>query len=107
MMVNVWEKLFFEERYTATINNSNPDFCQLAESFGIKSFKCDYAPNLDAITKTFLEYEGPALCNFIVEPEICLPLVGPGKALDDMIMFDDYHKENSDKIVFDKSFVPS
>ena len=107
MMVNVWEKLFFEERYTATINNSNPDFCQLAESFGIKSFKCDYALNLDAITKTFLEYEGPALCNFIVEPEICLPLVGPGKALDDMIMFDDYHKENSEKIVFDKSFVPS
>ena len=23
MMVNIWERLFFEERYTATINNKN------------------------------------------------------------------------------------
>ena len=40
MMVNIWERLFFKERYTATINNNNPDFCSLAESFGIKSFTC-------------------------------------------------------------------
>ena len=26
MMVNVWEKLFFEERYTATENLMNPDY---------------------------------------------------------------------------------
>ena len=40
MMVNVWETLFFEGRHTATINKRNPNFDHLAESFGIKSFKC-------------------------------------------------------------------
>lgn len=114
MMVNIWERLFFEERYTATINNNNPDFCSLAESFGIKSFTCSSKDNLEEITHEFLSYEGAALCNFEVVEEICLPLVGPGKALDDMIMFDDYHNlDSNDKIKntklmkFNKSDVPS
>ena len=31
MMVTIWEKLFFEERYTATLNKCNPDFVALAK----------------------------------------------------------------------------
>ena len=105
MMVNVWERLFFEERYTATVNNKNPSFTKLAESFGIKSFKVDNFTNLDSTTEEFLSFEGPALCEYVVEPEICLPLVGPGKALDDMILFDEYHFENK-KMDLDTNFVP-
>ena len=88
------------------LSKRNPDFCMLGESFGLKSFKVDNAMDLEKITNEFLSYKGPALCEYVVEPEICLPLVGPGKALDDMIMFDDYHKENQ-KINFDKNAVPS
>ena len=29
----------------------------------------------------------PCLVEFKVEPDICLPMVAPGKALDDMILF--------------------
>ena len=29
MMVTIWEKLFFEERYTATLNKCNPNFVTL------------------------------------------------------------------------------
>nr|QDY52168.1 thiamine pyrophosphate enzyme, N-terminal TPP binding domain protein [Mimiviridae sp. ChoanoV1] len=106
MMVNIWERLFFEERYTATINNKNPNFTALAESFGIKSFKIDNQHTLQEITNKFLSHKGPALCEYVVEPEICLPLVGPGKALDDMIMFEDYHYKKKNMIL-DKSSVPS
>ena len=105
MMVNIWERLFFNKRYTATINNNNPDFVKLSESFGIKGFYCDNQKNIKNITKKFLNYNGPALCEYKVEGEICLPLVGPGKALDDMILFDEYEEDNIEK--FDKSFVPS
>ena len=76
MMVNVWERLFFEERYTATINKRNPNFKEVADAFGIKGFRCSGAENLEDTTRDFLEYPGPALCEYIVEPEICLPLVG-------------------------------
>ena len=105
MMVNIWERLFFEERYTATINNNNPDFQQMAESFGLEGFKVDNFTDLQETTNEFLSYNGPALCEYVVEPEICLPLVGPGKALDDMILFDEYHSDDN-KIEFDKSYVP-
>ena len=109
MMVNIWEKLFFEERYTATVNTHNPDFGTLAESFGLTAFKCENSDDLEETTRNFLDYPGAALCEYKVEPEICLPLVGPGKALDEMILFDQYHSENMDlkKNKYDKSQVPS
>uniref|UniRef100_A0A6C0IWR6 acetolactate synthase n=1 Tax=viral metagenome TaxID=1070528 RepID=A0A6C0IWR6_9ZZZZ len=103
-MVNVWEELFFDKRYTATINKNNPDFCLLANSFGIKSLKCDNLADLESTTKEFLDYEGPILCEYRVNHQICLPLVGPGKNLDEMIMFDDYYKNRFD---FDKDSIPS
>ena len=89
MMVTIWEKLFFEERYTATLNNCNPCYKTLSESFGIKSIKCNKESNLSQTIKEFIEYPGPILCEFDVERDICLPLVSPGKALDEMILPND------------------
>ena len=105
MMVNIWERLFFEGRYTATINKRNPSFRDVAEGFGIKGLICENSDELEDVSREFLETDGPCLCEYKVEPEICLPLVGPGKALDEMILFDEYHK-NQD-ISFDKNFIPS
>jgi acetolactate synthase-1/2/3 large subunit len=106
MMVNIWERLFFEERYTATINKNNPSFTKLAESFGIKSFYCDSNEELQNTTNDFLSFNGPALCEYKVEGDICLPLVGPGKALDDMILYDEY-EHNSEIKKFNLGDVPS
>ena len=94
MMVNIWEKLFFNERYTATINNNNPDYCKLANSFGIKSIFCENEIEIGEKIKELIEYNGPMLLELNIDKNICLPLVGPGKALDDMILFDEYHKNN-------------
>ena len=88
MMVTIWEKLYFNERYTATINERNPDYVKLAESFGIKAMKCtpQNGDNLSLKVEEFINYDGPILCEFKIKKDICLPLVGPGKALDDMIL---------------------
>ena len=43
------------------------------------------------------------LCEFKIEKSICLPLVGPGNALDDMILPDDY----DDNFKMDKGMAPS
>lgn len=98
MMVNVWEQLFFENRQTATINKMNPNFKSVAEAFGLKGFCCDNVEDLDSITNDFINYEGPALCEYKVEPEICLPLVKPGSALDDMILFEEYKYDSVNTI---------
>ena len=92
MMVNIWEKLFFEERYTATINKHNPSYTSLGESYGIRSIYCDKIENLEEVVKYFIDYPSSILCEFKIEQGICLPLVGPGKALDDMILPENYNK---------------
>ena len=47
----------------------------MAESFGIKSFYCNHIDDINSITKQFLNYNGPSLCEYDVIDEICLPLV--------------------------------
>ena len=91
-MVAAWEKLFYQERYTATDLGINPDYQALAQSFGIKGIACSPDDGLQGLKdkiKFFLSYPGPILCDFKVESDLCLPLVAPGKSLSDMILFDD------------------
>jgi acetolactate synthase I/II/III large subunit len=104
MMVNVWEKLFFEARYTATENERNPDFTMLAEAYGIKSLKCEDIDNLESCVSIFLKHPGPILCEFVIEKGMCLPLVSPGCALDEMILPENY-ETSMDKM--DVKHIPS
>ena len=86
-MVETWEKLFYEERIVATCNRGhNPNYCALAEAYGMKSLECSDIRDLPATVKEFIEYDGPILCNFKVTGEPCYPLVAPGSALDNMIL---------------------
>jgi thiamine pyrophosphate-dependent acetolactate synthase large subunit-like protein len=36
------------------------------------------------IVRKFVEAKGPVLCDFRTVPDICLPMVAPGKGLDEM-----------------------
>ena len=89
-MVKEWENLFFDSRITATTNNNNPNFKELAECFGIKGFYCNNKEKLYEVVNDFLSFNGPSLCEFDVVDEICLPLVKPGCALDDMLLEEEY-----------------
>ena len=102
-MVHTWQKLFFNERYIAT-DNFNPDFVKLAEAYGIKALKCNDIYSLNDVTKKMLEYShGPILVEYKVRPDICLPLVSPGKSLSEMIL----NVEDIDNMSIDKKNVPS
>jgi acetolactate synthase I/II/III large subunit len=88
-MVHVWQKLFFDERFIAT-DNFNPDFVKLADAYGIEGIKCDLSEDIEATVELMFETNKPILVEFTIEPDICLPLVAPGKNLDEMIT--DYSK---------------
>jgi acetolactate synthase-1/2/3 large subunit len=88
-MVKAWETLFFNENYVATDCSFNPDYCKLAESFGIESIKIENVDDLCMI-EDVLNYPGPILCDIKVQSDLCLPLVAPGKALDDIITLQNY-----------------
>ena len=85
-MVKVWEELFFKSRFTATSTPKNPEYSELAKSFGIKGIKCSNKYELTNCVKEFLEYQGPIVADFRVVTDKCYPLVAPGKALDDIIL---------------------
>jgi acetolactate synthase-1/2/3 large subunit len=84
-MVKAWEKLYYGERYVATTLNHNPNYRKLAKAFGIPPLYCYQESNLRQNLELMLSQKGPVLLEVKVEGDVCLPLVGPGKALDEMI----------------------
>jgi acetolactate synthase-1/2/3 large subunit len=93
-MVWVWQKLFFDRKFIST-SNKNPDYVELAKSFGIKAIRCVKKSDLEKTFKYFLETREPIVCDFRVNPDICLPLVAPGKGLDEMIKFGEHNINSS------------
>jgi len=87
-MVFVWQKLFFDGRYVS-VDNVNPDYVKMAQAYGIESVSVDNEDDLPGVVERFLSYDGPMLVDFRVVPDICLPMVAPGKALDEMILLKD------------------
>ncbi len=100
-MVDIWEKLFYDNRITATDNSHCPDFYKVSESFGIKNLVCNKKMNLNKILYEFLNTEGPILAEIQVKHTPCYPLVAPGKSLDEMILW------NTKNITIDKTLPPS
>ena len=91
MMVEYWQRLFFDKRYLAVENTANPDYCKLAEACGIKSLYCDCTEDLQAKIDEFIndDPDEPVLFHVRIERTPCLPLVAPGQPLGDMILTDE------------------
>lgn len=87
-MVWIWQRLFFDGRYVS-VDNVNPDFVQLAKAHRIEAVQCSTEQELPSVIEKWLTYDGPMLVDFKVVPDICLPMVAPGKALDEMILLQD------------------
>jgi len=96
-MVHVWQKLFFGGRCVAT-DNTNPDFGLLAHAYGIKSVRCDHENDLEQAVKEMMEHKGPVLGDFHTVPDICLPMVAPGKGLDEMHLFGDFEIDDLENV---------
>jgi len=90
MMVEYWQKLFFDSRFLAVTNNKNPDYCTLADAFGIKNLYADSEEDLTEVMHKFLfeDPNEPVLMHVRIQKTPCLPLVAPGKPLQDMILED-------------------
>lgn len=94
-MVYVWQELFFDKQFVAT-DNKNPDYVKLANSYNIKAIECSKQKDLESTVQYMLDCKKAIVGNFIVEPDICLPLVKPGKALDDMLLDSNYKGKDTD-----------
>jgi acetolactate synthase-1/2/3 large subunit len=84
-MVRQWQELFYGRRYVAT-PLSSPDFVKIAEAYGIAAVRVSTKLEVVPAIQKAMEYEGPFLIDFVVEPEENVyPMVPPGAALADLI----------------------
>ena len=85
-MVKQWQDLFYEERYSHT-EMHNPDFCKLLEAMHCKAVRVTKLQDLPAKMKEFLEHDGPAILEALVEKhEHVYPMMPAGKTVDDMVL---------------------
>ena len=84
-MVRQWQEIFYEERYQATPMFS-PDFCKLAEAFGIPAMRVTQRDQVEESVRFARSYNGPTLIEYVVEKEdMVYPMVPAGADLDNMI----------------------
>jgi len=84
-MVRQWQELFYGHRYVDT-RLWNPDFVKIAEAYEIPAIKVRHRDEVSPAICKAMDYDGPFLVDFIVEPEENVyPMVPPGKSLSEVI----------------------
>jgi acetolactate synthase-1/2/3 large subunit len=84
-MVRQWQELFYGHRYVDT-RLWNPDFVKIAEAYEIPAIKVRHRDEVSPAINKAMDYDGPFLVDFIVEPEENVyPMVPPGKSLSEII----------------------
>jgi len=84
-MVRQWQELFYEERYQST-PMVNPDFCKLAEAYGIPSMRVTKREQIEESVAFARSHAGPVLIEYVIEKEdIVYPMVPAGADLDKMV----------------------
>jgi len=90
-MVRQWQKLFYDGRMSASDKSlRSKDFVKTAQADGFAyAERLDDKRELDRVVREWLEFEGPAFLEVIIDPDAGVyPMVGPGLAYDQMITGD-------------------
>jgi len=84
-MIRQWQELFYGRRYVAS-PLSCPDFVKIAEGYCLPGLKVTRKEEVVPAIEKAMEYQGPFLIDFRVEPEEnVFPMVPPGATLDETI----------------------
>ncbi|ELK46520.1 UNVERIFIED_CONTAM: biosynthetic-type acetolactate synthase large subunit [Halobacillus marinus] len=85
-MVRQWQEKFYEERYSESIIDTQPDFVKLAESYQIPGYKIETQSQLEEVLPRILKDDQPAVIDCrVLQKENVYPMIAPGKGLHEMI----------------------
>lgn len=85
--VRMWQRLFYGKRFSQTTLDFGPDWCKLADAYGIKGYKASNAKEFEKVFKEAFEAKKPVVIDAEVDiDEMVLPMVPGGKPIYDMIM---------------------
>ena len=85
-MVHQWQRLFYNERYSFTELDANPDFVKLADAYGWQATRISKPEEIDGALDAMLSAEGPYLLDVQIPiDQTVYPMVAPGAPIDDII----------------------
>ncbi|WP_407653234.1 biosynthetic-type acetolactate synthase large subunit [Alicyclobacillus acidoterrestris] len=85
-MVRQWQELFYQERYSSSLLQWQPDFMKLAAAYDIPAVQIREDDELPAKLEAFLAAPGPGLLECLVAPmENVYPMIAPGDGLHQMV----------------------
>ncbi|MBN1891180.1 MAG: biosynthetic-type acetolactate synthase large subunit [Clostridiales bacterium] len=86
-MVRQWQELFFGKRYSQTILDSNPNFIQIADAYGLKGSRATNAEELTAEINKMKGSKEPYILHVMLDvKELVYPMIPAGKNPEDMMM---------------------
>lgn len=86
-MVRQWQKLFYERRFSSTDPHRATDFVEAAKAFGIEGFAVSKSEEIKPTLEKAIKLNAPVLIDFRISPDAnVLPMIPPGKDVDDMIL---------------------
>jgi acetolactate synthase-1/2/3 large subunit len=92
-MVRQWQELFYEERFSQTEWNFNPDFVKLAEAYEIQARRVVKKEEIDSAIDFFIKDDKACLLEVMIPAEEkVFPMIPAGKSQADMIEFKDLEK---------------
>ncbi len=84
-MIRQWQQLFYERNYSSS-GLSQPDFCKLADAYGIRAIRVEHKSEVPLAIREAREHKGPILLDFQIDQEENVwPMVPAGAALSETI----------------------
>lgn len=92
-MVRQWQELFYEERYSHSEWNYNPDFVKLANAYGIEGMRITKKDEIDSGIEFMIKDDEPCVLEVVIpSEEKVFPMIPAGMSQKDMIQFRDLEK---------------
>lgn len=89
-MVRQWQELFYEERYSHSEWNYNPDFVKLANAYDIQGMRITKKEEIDAGIEFMLKDDEPCVLEVMIPAEEkVFPMIPAGMSQKEMIQFKD------------------
>jgi acetolactate synthase-1/2/3 large subunit len=89
-MVRQWQELFYEERFSNSEWNYNPNFVKVAEGYEIPAMSISKKEDIDKALEFFLKDDKSALLEVVVPAEEkVFPMIPAGKSQKEMLEFKD------------------
>jgi len=85
-MVRQWQTMFYDKRYSHTTLDRGPDFVKLADAYGAVGIRVTKKEEVVPAIEKALASDKPVVIDFIIDiDERVLPIVPPGKGIDQLI----------------------